>query len=108
MQNIFGIVATAVTIVILIGIIIAIAFAVKAKEAGETKSFVATSDSVGCNGDICYIRRPSQPPVQKYNNLNSWYVYGPQNPPFIGWLRQQMYVNDVDRTNSYAFDLNMQ
>jgi hypothetical protein len=70
-------------------------------------TFVAANDSVGCEGQTCYIRNKSVAPVQRYNNLNSWYVYGPQNPPFIGWLRQQIAVSDNNAVDSYAHDLQL-
>lgn len=70
-------------------------------------TFVAASDSVGCEGSVCAINNRSTVPRQRYNHLNSWYVYGPQNPPFIGWLRHQIALSNEDAINSYYYDLQL-
>jgi hypothetical protein len=60
-----------------------------------------SSLSVACAGTSCSIRNKDQPPPHVYNNAASYYVFGPQNPPFLTWLREGMVTNNRDAINEY-------
>lgn len=59
--------------------------------------FVPISASVGCVGTNCDILPRAAPRQHIYNGAPSWYVYGPQNPPIVSYLRHQMVI-----ANRYA------
>lgn len=69
--------------------------------ASEQGAYTGVTAWTGCSGPTCWIRDKTQPRTHVYNDAASWYVYGPQIPPIVAWLRQQQIVNNTDAINTY-------
>lgn len=69
--------------------------------ASEQGAYTGVTAWTGCSGPSCWIRDKTQPRTHVYNDAASWYVYGPQIPPIVAWLRQQQIVNNADAINTY-------
>jgi len=71
----------------------------------HVNGFVPRSLSVGCGGDRCDIVPRHMTREHIYNGARSWYVYGPNSPPIVAYLREQIQIANNEATRSYSKQL---